>query len=85
MAFHIKNPETDALVRKVADLKRTGLTEAGHAALVHELAHEQGNPSLVEIGVQLCRDLRAKGNPATGDQPLMFKGGDFSQTDIEAA
>ncbi|MGD9920293.1 MAG: type II toxin-antitoxin system VapB family antitoxin [Pseudorhodoplanes sp.] len=81
MAFHIKNPETDALARKVTAMKRTGFTEAVHAAL----AREQGNPSLVEIGVQFCRDLRAKGNPATGGQPLMFKGGDFSQTDIEAA
>lgn len=66
MAFHIKNPETDALARKVAALKKIGLTEAVHAALVHELAREQGNPSLVEIGVQFCRDLRAKGNPANG-------------------
>lgn len=32
MAFHIKNPETDALARRVAALKRTGLTEAVHAA-----------------------------------------------------
>ncbi|MER8779055.1 type II toxin-antitoxin system VapB family antitoxin [Mesorhizobium sp. M0092] len=31
MAFHIKNPETDALARRVAALKRTGLTEAVHA------------------------------------------------------
>lgn len=66
MAFHIKNPETDALARKVAALKKTGLTEAVHAALAHELAREQGTPSLVEIGVQFCRDLRARGNPAKG-------------------
>jgi antitoxin VapB len=64
MAFHIKNPETDALARKVAALKKSGLTEAVHLALVHELEREQGQPSLVDIGVQFCRDLRARGNPA---------------------
>ncbi|UGY11785.1 type II toxin-antitoxin system VapB family antitoxin (plasmid) [Bradyrhizobium septentrionale] len=68
MAFHIKNPETDALARKVAALKKIGLTEAVHAALAHELEREreQGKPSLVDLGVQFCRDLRAKGNPAQG-------------------
>lgn len=66
MAFHIKNPETDALARRVAALKKIGLTEAVHAALAHELEREQGKPSLVELGVQFCRDLRAKGHPQRG-------------------
>jgi len=66
MAFHIKNPETDALARRVAMLKKIGLTEAVHVALAHELEHELGKPSLVELGVRFCRDLRAKGNPASG-------------------
>lgn len=66
MAFHIKNPETDALARRVAALKKIGLTEAVHTALVHELEREQGRPSLVDLGVQFCRDLRAKGNPQSG-------------------
>lgn len=66
MAFHIKNPATDALARKVATLKRTGLTEAVHEALAHELERENGKPTLVEIGVEFCRDLRAKGRPAKG-------------------
>ena len=66
MPFHIKNSETDALARKVAALKKTGLTEAVHVALAHELEREQGKPSLVEIGVQFCRDLRARGRPARG-------------------
>jgi len=64
MAFHIKNPETDALARKVAAVKKIGLTEAVHTALAHELEREQGRPSLVDLGVQFCRDLRAKGQPA---------------------
>ncbi|MBR1090775.1 type II toxin-antitoxin system VapB family antitoxin [Bradyrhizobium manausense] len=66
MAFHIKNPETDALARKVAAVKKIGLTEAVHTALAHELEREQGRPSLVELGVKFCRDLRAKGQPAKG-------------------
>lgn len=66
MAFHIKNPETDALARKVAALKKIGLTEAVHTALSHELEREKAKPSLVEIGVEFCRDLRAKGNLRRG-------------------
>jgi len=37
-----------------------------HTALAHELEREQGRPSLVDLGVQFCRDLRAKGHPAKG-------------------
>ena len=61
MAFHIKNSSTDALARKLASVKKTGLTRAVHLALEHELAREQAKPSLVEIGVQFCRDLRDRG------------------------
>ena len=68
MAFHIKNPETDTLARRVAAPKKIGLTEAVHTPLSHELEHEQGKPSLVDLGVQFCRDLRAKGNPQS-DKP----------------
>lgn len=66
MAFHIKNPETDALARRVAALKKTGLTEAVHIALRRELEREQARPSLVEIGVAFARELRARANPAGG-------------------
>jgi antitoxin VapB len=66
MAFHIKNPETDALARKVASIKKTGLTEAVHVAFVHELEREKAKPSLVEVGLEFVRDLRARGNPARG-------------------
>ena len=66
MAFHIKNPEPDALARRVAALKNTGLTEAVHVALAHELEREAGKPSLVEIGVAFCRDLREKGRSGSG-------------------
>lgn len=66
MAFHIKNPETDALARRVAAVKNIGLTEAVHVALAHELEREAGKPSLVEIGVAFCRDLRKQGRPGSG-------------------
>ncbi len=66
MAFHIKNPATDALARKVAAVKGTGLTEAVHVALANELERVNGTPSLVEIGVAFSRELRAKGRPARG-------------------
>mgnify|MGYP001116364129 CR=1 FL=1 len=66
MAFHIKNPETDTLARRVAALKKVGLTEAVHTALARELEREQGKPSLVDLGMQFCRDLRAKGHPDKG-------------------
>ena len=49
MAFHIKNPETDALARRVAALQEIGLTEAVHTALAHELECEQRRPSLVDL------------------------------------
>ncbi|MER8386441.1 type II toxin-antitoxin system VapB family antitoxin [Mesorhizobium sp. M1380] len=64
MAFHIKNLEAEALARRVAALKRTGLTEALHTK--HELEREQPRPSLLEIGVRFCRDLRARGKPDHG-------------------
>lgn len=64
MAFHIKNPDTDALARQVAALKKVGLTEAVHSALAHELEREREKPSLVEISAAFARKLRAMGDPA---------------------
>jgi antitoxin VapB len=66
MAFHIKNPQTDALARKVAALKKTGLTEAVHAALSHELERENAKPSLVELGMKFAREVRARSDPEKG-------------------
>lgn len=73
MAFRITDPETEALARKVAALKKVGLPEAVHAALVHELEREQRKPSLVDLGVQFYRDLRARGkleNGKAADKPF---------------
>ena len=62
----IKDCETDALAHQFAPHKKAGLTEAAHTAWTRELEREQGKPSRVELGVEFCRDLRAKGNPAKG-------------------
>jgi antitoxin VapB len=64
MAFHIKNPETDALARRVAALKNTGLTEAVHTALAHELEREQDKPREIDAWIEFARKLRESGNPA---------------------
>lgn len=66
MAFHVKNPTTDALARKVAALKGIGLTQAVHEALRHELEREEGKPDLVELGLKFSRELRARSNPERG-------------------
>lgn len=66
MAFHIRNPETEALARKVAALRNSGLTEAVHTALRHELERAQAAPSLVETGLRFCRALRARTQPRHG-------------------
>jgi antitoxin VapB len=66
MAFHIRNPETDALAREVAAIKKIGLTEAVHEALRHELERAKKRPSRVETLLQFARDFRASGDPEKG-------------------
>jgi antitoxin VapB len=66
MAFHIKNPETDALARKVAAAKGLGLTQAVHEALRNELARTASEPSLIEKSLEFSRRLCAKGHPELG-------------------
>lgn len=66
MAFHIKNPDTDALARRVAALTGAGLTEAVHAALLRELERLTGQPSLVERGLAFGCALRARGDRTKG-------------------
>lgn len=41
MAFHVRDPETDALVRELARRKGVGLTEAIRAAVEEALKHEE--------------------------------------------
>jgi antitoxin VapB len=66
MAFHIKNVETDALARRVAALRKVGLTEAVHVALENELARAKAEPSEIDAWVKFVRDFRASGNPEKG-------------------
>lgn len=66
MAFHIRNPETDALARKLASVKGVGLTEAVHQALSNELRRDVSKPDLLEFTRKFVKELREKGNPELG-------------------
>jgi antitoxin VapB len=66
MAFHIRNPDTDRLARRVAALKKIGLTEAVHEVLQKELEREEGKPSDIDRWIKFARDFRASGNPEKG-------------------
>ena len=66
MAFHIRNPETDRLARKVAALKGVGLTEAVHEALKREFERESGRGTLENRILEFGRNLRAQGEPQRG-------------------
>lgn len=66
MAFHIRNPETDRLARKVAALRGVGLTEAVHEALEQQLAREQAKPSSVEIALEFVKRFEAERDPEKG-------------------
>ena len=66
MAFHIRNPETDRLARKVAALRGIGLTEAVHEALVEQLAREEAKSSPVEIALEFVRRYQAERDPEKG-------------------
>ncbi len=73
MAFHIKNRETESLARKVATLKGSGLTQAVHEALSHELDRELAKPDLVEAAVSFVRDLQAKAGPKRAAADKAFR------------
>ena len=56
MAFHIRDPETDALVRRLAKRKGIGITEAVREAAEKELEREEQKLSLWER----TADIRAR-------------------------
>jgi antitoxin VapB len=60
MPFHIKNPDTDALARRYASLKKLGLTEAVHLALEEALMREAAKPSLPDVAAGFYRELKAR-------------------------
>lgn len=62
MALYVKDPEVDRLAAELAEIRKTTKTEVIKQALRHELAQER--PSLVEVGLEFARKLKAKGDPA---------------------
>lgn len=66
VALYIKDPDVDALAAELAAAKKLNKTEAVREALRHELEREHAKPSAAELAVRFCRELRARGNPASG-------------------
>jgi antitoxin VapB len=48
MSFHVRDPETDRAVRRLAQLKGKTLTETIREAVEHEYAAVTGHPPLIE-------------------------------------
>jgi antitoxin VapB len=57
MAFHVRDKETDKLVRALARRKGVGLTEAVRLAVSNELASAQDQPSLRERLRAIAKDI----------------------------
>ena len=66
MALFVKDPEVDRLARRLVAIKKISKTEVVRQALLHALERERALPSLVELGVDFCRALWARANPAGG-------------------
>lgn len=66
MPFHVRDQETDKLVRALARRKGIGLTEAVKLAVRHELASAQDAPPLRERLRAIAREIAAY--PDTGLQ-----------------
>lgn len=66
MAFHVRDQETDRLVRMLASKRRIGLTEAVKLAVSHELRRED---EAVPLQARIA-DLRAEvmKRPPTGQE-----------------
>lgn len=63
MSLYVKDPDVNRLADQLAALRKLSKTEVVRQALQHELERERAKPSLVELGVDFCRALRAKANP----------------------
>lgn len=64
MAFHVRDKETDALVRTLASRHRIGLTEAIKRAVQHELKREDEAIPLKDRIAALRAEISRR--PATG-------------------
>jgi antitoxin VapB len=63
MAIHVRDPETDALVRKLARKKGLGLTETIREAVRKELDGEEKKLSLWERTADIRAELNANADP----------------------
>jgi antitoxin VapB len=59
MPFHVRDPETDRLVRALARRESIGLTEAVKLAVRHELASGQDLPPLRERLRAIAKEIAA--------------------------
>lgn len=66
MPIYIKNRETEALARRLSDIKAQGLTEVIHQALEREMACQPTKPSLVERSREFTKRLHAKAEMSKG-------------------
>lgn len=66
MPFHIRDPETDTLVRQLAERRGVGLTEAVKLAVRQELEREAKAVPLRDRIAALRAEVLAK--PATGQE-----------------
>ena len=64
MAIHVRDHETDALVRELARRKGLGLTETIREAVRKELDHEEQKLSLWERTADIRAEIKSW--PATG-------------------
>lgn len=67
MAFHVRDPRADRLVRELARKRGVGLTEAITQAVAAELAREQARLSLADRLRPLQEDVARRGD--TGLKP----------------
>jgi antitoxin VapB len=63
MAFHVRDPKTDAVVRELAKRKGVGITEAIREAAEHELDREAKKVSLWERTADIRARLNAHPDP----------------------
>jgi len=69
MTVLIKNPETDALVRRLAKQRGTGLTETVHIAVQNELKRESEPSAYIIRAMDFVRRLHEQYPPELG-QPV---------------
>ena len=63
MAIHVRDPETDALVRELARRRRLGITDAIREAVRNELSREDEKLSLWERTADIRAELNANADP----------------------